>query len=179
MVIIPLPTIDSMGGANTHSSIKTSFELWWWWWYYSKLLKVCGKHFALSVSWKCNKFLRFKKYIQKKSPQQELEDRRRWDKLLEFHKWIKLEPFIFYINQDVIFRPRIPISFRTALKLDLLLSGSFCFSKRLEVQMHFIWHNWISVKFNLLPLNHSLFKGENLGHSEASILHSSEKEVSN
>ena len=123
----PLPTIDSMGGANTHSSIKTAFKLWWWWWYYeimlsndSKLLKVCHEHFALYVSWKCNKFLRFKKYIQKKSSQQELKDRRRWDKLLEFHKWIKLEPFIFYINQDVIFRPRIPISSRTALKLDLL-----------------------------------------------------------
>ena len=58
--------------------------------------------------------------IYKKSPQPELEVRRGKDELLEFRKWIKLESFIFYINQDVIFRPRIPISSRTALKLDLL-----------------------------------------------------------
>ena len=52
---------------------------------------------------------------------------------------------------------------RSALKWDL---PPFCFSKSREVQMHFIWHDWISVKFNPLPLNHSLFKGKNLDQSK-------------
>ena len=68
-------------------------------------------------------------------------------------------PFFIYQYENPYFFPS------SAPKWNL---PPFCFSKSREVQMHFIWHDWISVKFNPLPLNHSLFKGKNLDQSKTS-----------